>query len=71
MMSLKKFKAGGGAFNEIKDVLLGYCNWSVETIWDGQAKRWNILNDSNKAEVEEINGGDVPGFTHVLTFFSK
>ena len=68
---IKKFKAGGGAFNEIKDVLLGYCNWSVETIWDGQAKRWNILNDSNKAEVEEINGGDVPGFTHVLTFFSK
>ena len=68
---LQKFKAGGGAFNEIKNVFYGYCNWSVESLWDGKAKRWNILNDSDADEIEDMENTDVPGFTHILTYFSK
>lgn len=71
---LKKFhddRKKGGAFNEIKKVFEGYCNWSVEALWDGIAKRWNILNDENADEIEELNNENVIGFTHILTFYSK
>ena len=63
---------GGGAFNEIKKVFLGYCNWSVEALWDGKPKRWNILTDEKDIpEVEDIEKTNILGFTHVLTYFSK
>ena len=68
---LQKFKTGGGAFNEIKNVFYGYCNWSVESLWDGKAKRWNILNDEDVDEIEDMEDTNVPGFTHILTYFSK
>jgi hypothetical protein len=68
---MKKFKSGGGAFNEIKKMFVGYCNWSVEALWDGQPKRWNILNDDNVDEVENIHNTEIHGFTHILTYFSK
>jgi hypothetical protein len=68
---IKKFKSGGGAFNEIKKMFVGYCNWSVEALWDGQPKRWNILNDDNVDEVENIHNTEIHGFTHILTYFSK
>lgn len=68
---LQKFKTGGGAFNEIKNVFYGYCNWSVESLWDGKAKRWNILNDADVDEIEDMEDTNVPGFTHILTYFSK
>lgn len=68
---LMKFKSGGGAFNEIKKVFYGYCNWSVESLWDGKPKRWNILNDTDVDEIDDIENANVPGFTHILTYFSK
>ena len=68
---LLKFKTGGGAFNEIKNVFYGYCNWSVESLWDGKAKRWNILNDADVDEIEDMDDTNVSGFTHILTYFSK
>ena len=68
---LKKFKTGGGAFNEIKKVFYGYCNWSVESLWDGKPKRWNILNDTDSDEIDDMEDSNVLGFTHILTYFSK
>ena len=68
---LKKFKTGGGAFNEIKKVFSGYCNWSVECLWDGKPKRWNILNDADVNEIEDMKDANIKGFTHILTYFSK
>ena len=68
---LQKFKTGGGAFNEIKNVFYGYCNWSVESKWDGKPKRWNILKDADVDEIEDMENTNVPGFTHILTYFSE
>lgn len=71
---IRKFhdkKHKGGAFNEIKNVFTGFCNWSVESLWDGNAKRWNILNDTDVDEIEDIEATSVSGFTHILTYFSK
>lgn len=62
---------GAGAFNEIKKVFLGYCNWSVETLWDGRPQRWNILTDEDVPEVENMSDTNIAGFTHVLTYYSK
>ena len=64
-------KTGGGAFNEIKKVFYGYCNWSVESLWDGKPKRWNILNDTDADEIDDMEDSNVLGFTHILTYFSK
>lgn len=64
-------KKKGGAFNSIKKDFYGYCNWSVESLWDGKAKRWNILKDADVDEIEDMDDTNVPGFTHILTYFSK
>ena len=68
---LNKFKGGGGDFYSIKNTLCGYCNWSVESKWGDEVKRWNILDDSGKEPVEDIVSPDIPGFTHILTYYSK
>ena len=69
--ALQRFHAGGGAFNEIRKVFTGYCNWSIEAIWDGVPKRWNILKDTEVPEIEEFDETNILGFSHVLTYFSK
>lgn len=69
--AINKFKNGGGDFVGIKNTLFGYCNWSVESIWDGNAKRWNILEDNGLPEIEDIEVPSVMGFTHILTYYSK
>lgn len=66
-----KFSGGGGDFYSIRNTLYGYCNWSVESKWGDKVMRWNILNDTGKEETEELDNIDIPGFTHVLTYYSK
>ena len=66
-----KFNGGGGDFYSIKNTLCGYCNWSVETKWGDEVKRWNILDDSGKEREENLVSPDIPGFTHILTYYSK
>ena len=66
-----KFKDGGGDFFRIKNTLCGYCNWAVESKWRDKVMRWNILDDTGKEETEELNFTDIPGFTHILTYYSK
>lgn len=66
-----KFSGGGGDFSSIRNTLCGYCNWSVESKWGDKVMRWNILDDTGKEETEELNFTDIPGFTHILTYYSK
>ena len=66
-----KFSGGGGDFYSIRNTLYGYCNWSVESKWGDKVMRWNILNDTGKEETEELDYTDIPGFTHILTYYSK
>jgi len=60
-----------GTMGGIRNNVIGYCYWSVETKIDGKAVRVNILRDSNTPEVEEIDEANVSGFTHILTFYYK
>jgi len=68
---ISKYNTEGGFFYENADKLRGYCNWSVESLWDGKPYRWNILKDNELDETEEISKEDVVGFTHILTFYYK
>jgi len=69
---VKRFKSGAGAFNEMAKDFSGYCNWSVEALWDGQPKRWNILKDDGDIlEIEDTDRNNINGFTHILTYFKK
>lgn len=68
---ISKFSEGKGDFNGIKEDLLGYANWSVETLWNNIPMRWNILDDNKKPETEEIQNSEVTGFTHILTYYDK
>lgn len=68
---VEKFKSEGGFFSENAEKLAGYCNWSVESLWDGDPYRWNILKDENTQELESIGKDKVVGFSHVLTFYYK
>lgn len=66
-----KFSGGGGDFYSIRNTLCGYCNWSVESKWGDKALRWNILNDTGKEEIEELDFTDILGFTHILIYYYK
>lgn len=66
-----KFKDRGGDFFRIKNTLCGYCNWTVESKWGDKVMLWNILDDTGKEETEELSSTDIPGFTHILTYYSK
>lgn len=68
---LSKFNEGGGDFYSIKNTLYGYCNWSVESKWGAETKRWNILDDTGKEPEETLKSPDIPGFTHILTYYYK
>lgn len=68
---LRKYESTGGFFYENAEKLKGYCNWSVESLWDEKPVRWNILNDTGAEKTEQIDAKDVKGFTHILTFYQK
>lgn len=68
---IDKFNSGGGSFYENADKITGYCNWSVESLWDGKPYRWNILKEDNVQDYEEIDKHNVLGFSHILTFYYK
>lgn len=68
---LRKYESTGGFFYENAEKLQGYCNWSVESLWDGEPFRWNILNDTGASKIETIDSIDVKGFTHIFTFYQK
>lgn len=58
-----------GDFGSIRDYLNGYCLWSVESCWDNEPMRWNVLKNHDTPEIEIINRQGVEGFTHILTFY--
>ncbi|MDE6078040.1 MAG: hypothetical protein K2G29_09935, partial [Muribaculaceae bacterium] len=66
-----KLKSGGGDMYELAKLCAGYCDWSVEGSFEGDMKRWRILNFRNLPEVEDIGKVDDAddGFTHVFTFY--
>ena len=66
-----KFKSEGGSFRGIANKFTGYCDWSVESVWDGKPYRWNILKELNTQELEPIENDKVVGFSHILTFYYK
>jgi hypothetical protein len=49
----------------------GYCNWSIESIWDNQPIRVNILQENTDLSVDFLESFEtqVAGFTHILTFY--
>lgn len=59
----------GGDFGEIKKSLKGYANWTVESLWAGEPRRWRILDDTKSNEVETMSEGDVKGFKHIITIY--
>ena len=66
---LRKYDSTGGFFYENAEKLKGYCNWSVESLWNGEPFRWNILDDTGVEKIVRIDADDVKGFTHILTFY--
>lgn len=59
-----------GEFGGIREMLNGYCRWQVETKWDGEPYRWNILHDNpNVDEKEKIEKEEIEGFKHIFTYY--
>ena len=58
-----------GDFGAIRKYLNGYCLWQVETSWDGQPYRWNILKTEDMPDLETMCEDQIIGFTHKLIFY--
>lgn len=65
----KKLYSKGGALYNIFKSCIGYCDWSIEAMFEDSPKKWNIINHSQQEEFQDIDTPD--GFTHILTFFKK
>jgi len=73
---LEKYKQRGGYLSEVRPKLFGYCDWHIETVWDGKPVRLTLLKEGMKTtsidvEVEELNTVVRPGFSHILTFYFR
>lgn len=66
-----EWNSSKGSMGSIRDNLMGFCNWSVETNFDNKYVRVNILKEETTPEVEYINSSDVDGFKHILTFYYR
>ncbi len=61
-----------GELGDISRKLRGYCNWSIETNWDNQPVRINILQETGKISIDDLDKDiSLDGFTHILTFYYK
>ncbi len=51
----------------------GYCNWSIESIWDNQPIGVNILQENSDLSVDFLDSSEtqITGFTHILTFYHR
>ena len=65
---------GKGELADARNKLDGYCDWAIETIWDGKPVRITLLGAGNEVEylpdTEEIRNR-TKGFGHILTFYQK
>lgn len=65
----KKIIAQGGALFKLLKFCQGYCDWTVEANFEGETKRWRILDSRNLTEIEDMKAEETEGFTHIFTFF--
>lgn len=51
----------------------GYCNWSIESVWENQHIIVNILQENSDLGVDFLDFSEtqVAGFTHILTFYHR
>lgn len=62
-----------GDLGSIKNMMEGYCYWSIEANWltenneTAQPTRWNILRRPDTPEIEKLTEPPV-GFSHIFTF---
>ena len=66
-----KLRGGGGALYNIFKKCIGYCDWSIISIFDSTAYQWHVIDSLQKKEITEIIGGHPEGFTHLFTFYKK
>ncbi len=60
-----------GDFHSIREKLRGYCDWSIETKYEGDGVKLNILSDQDGVEIIPDEEAGKDGFTHILTFYGK
>lgn len=66
-----KLIGGGGALYGILQKCVGYCDWTIEGVFDDQPRRWRLISSFNRQEFEIIEGDALEGFTHKLTFYKR
>lgn len=66
-----KFGNNGGAMFNVLKSCRNYCDWTIEADFEGDSKRWRILNFRKLPEIETLADMPAIGFTHIFTFYKK
>jgi ankyrin repeat protein len=61
-------KVNGGDFSSVKKSLNNLCDWSIESCYNNECFRVNILKSSNINDIEKLDY-KAQGFTHVMRFY--
>ena len=67
----RKLMTSGGALYNLMSSCTGYCDWTLEANFEGEYKRWRILNLRNLPEEETLCANEVEGFSHIFSFYKK
>lgn len=67
---LLDLQKGKGELADVQNKLQGYCDWSVESIFDGVPITVNILNEFQEIKTNHLIDAPI-GFSHILTFYQK
>lgn len=67
----RKLMRSGGALYNLMSSCCGYCDWTLEANFEGEYKRWRVLNLRNLPEEEGLSADEVDGFSHIFTFYKK
>lgn len=67
----QKLRNAGGALFNLMSSCVGYCDWMIEADFEGELKRWRILNFRDLPEEEALSADEIEGFSHIFTFYKK
>lgn len=68
---IARFEAGAGDLATIKNAMMGYFGWSIESKWQNIAQRWNIIHDDSVPNREPILREDATGFRNLIRIYHK
>lgn len=66
-----EWKSEKGTIGQIRENLIGYCDYSIESKFENGCYRINLLKDKTIPDFEKVDAEKIEGTKHILKFYYK